>query len=95
MATKETIYKGSNGRYYTADGLADFMEFGNPSSSFKYTEVSAVRYTITVRLMDADAGVIFNTQGTAKASMRSVRTIHNFFLFCFILQPPSFFPHIL
>lgn len=67
MATKETIYKGSNGRYYTADGLADFMEFGNPSSSFKYTEVSAVRYTITVRLMDAAAGVIFNTQGTAKA----------------------------
>ena len=63
MATTETIYRGSNGKYYTAAGLADLQAYGTPPTS--YTKVEATRYTVTFHLMDAAAGVLFNTLGSA------------------------------
>ena len=73
MATTETIYRGNNGRYYTAAGLADCMAYGSnvPTS---YTEVEATRYTVTFRLMDGAAGTLYNPLGSGTGNSSYTRT---------------------
>lgn len=68
MAENVTLYHGSNGRYYTAEGLADYMSYGVPSASFTYQEREAVKYTVRVSLMDPTAGVLYCASGDGVSS---------------------------
>ena len=49
MAT-ETLYFGSNGRYYTAAGLGDYLAYGSPAANFTSTprEATVLSYTVSV-----------------------------------------------
>lgn len=72
MATNVTIYRGNNGRYYTPEGLVDCMTYGSnvPTS---YTEVEAVLYNTTFRLMDSAAGTLFSPLGSSVGSSSQTR----------------------
>lgn len=58
MAVEETIYRVTyNNHYYTAAGLEDLI--AHSSTTYTSVPVRARRYTVTVKLIDANAGKLY------------------------------------
>ena len=76
--TTETIYRGSNGLYYTAAGLQDFLAYGTVPSGFSSSPMAAEKYNVRVKVGDQSSGTVYYDYGpVVTRTVNGVRVTYN------------------